>query len=210
MYKKELMEQIAREYQDTTCSMKYLGRKYGISRDTIKKFFDKKDIPTKYFKQHLIDPKDVVNKYVVERMRVEDVAEIYHCSIAPINRILRKYGVKRKQSESLKGRMVGDKNPNWKGGKTNYSRYTISIKGFKYKMRIWSAKVIERDNIQCKLCGSDENLNAHHIEPVRNCKLEILFDVNNGITLCRKCHLRIHLKEENYKEEFKKLLSGSV
>ena len=142
-------------------------------------------------------------------MRPYEIADIYHCSSHPINDILKKYGVKRKQADSLKGVLVGDKNPNWKGGITKYDEYVRTIKGFKYKMRIWSAKVLERDGIKCKMCSSEDKLEAHHIIPVREVDIKHLFDIDNGITLCRKCHMKIHLKENSYKEYLKSLLSDS-
>lgn len=187
----------------------FLEKKYNISRNTIKKYLKKTGIPTKWFKAHLIDEKLVIEKYVVDKITVEEIAKIYYCSIHPINDILRKYKVKRTQAESLKGKLVGSKNPNWKGGQIRYEKYRLSVKRFRYKMRIWAAKILDRDNIQCKMCGSDEKLNAHHIIPVRELEEKDLFDVNNGITLCRKCHMKIHLKENLYKEQFKKLLSDS-
>lgn len=210
MIKKSVEEDIVNEYINTSCSLNYLEKKYKVSRNSIAKFLKKRNIPTKYWKTHLIDEKDVVTKYVVDRLRPYEIAKIYHCSTHPITNILRRLGVMRKQSESLKGQLIGDKNPNWKGGITKYDEYIKSVKGFKYKMRIWSAKILDRDNCLCKMCGSDENLEAHHIIPVRQLSTDDLFIIENGITLCRKCHSSIHLKEQEYQELFKELISGSV
>ena len=210
MITKEVLAVLIKEYQETPCSIMFLERKYGISRNTIKKYLEKLNIPVKWYKYQLIDEKDVINRYVVDRQRTEDIADIYHCSIHPINNILKRYGVKRTQAESLRGKQNGSKNPNWKGGLIAYDKYALSIHAFKYKMSIWSAKILERDGIKCKLCDSEEKLNAHHIIPVRELEEKDLFNINNGITLCRKCHMKIHLKENQYIEQFKKLISGSV
>jgi len=210
MIEKNVINNIIKEYEKTACSLNYLEKKYKVSRNSIAKYLKKTGIPTKYFKHHLINERDVVNKYVIDRARVEDIADIYHCSIHPINDILKKYKVKRKQSESLKGRLVGNKNPNWKGGITKYDEYTKNIKGFKYRMRAWSGKILERDDFSCKMCGGDEKLEAHHIIPVRELNPVDLFNINNGITICRRCHMKIHLREKEYAEQFKKMISGSV
>lgn len=210
MIKEQIKKELIEEYLNTTCSLNYLEKKYKISRNTIAKYLKQKGIPTKYWKASLIDEKEVINKYVIERLRPYEIAEIFHCSTHPINNILIKFGVKRKQSDSLKGQLVGDKNPNWRGGVTKYDEYKSSIKGFKYKMRIWSSNILERDNILCKMCGCDDNLEAHHIIPVRELNIEDLFNIKNGITLCRKCHMKIHLHENEYVEQFRELISGSV
>jgi hypothetical protein len=58
----------------------------------------------------------------------------------------------------------------------------------------WRMTVFQRDGFKCVECGSKKNLNAHHIihwaETERGDPLR--FDVNNGVTLCKKCHLKAH------------------
>ena len=67
------------------------------------------------------------------------------------------------------------------------------------KERLWRAQVLERDGHRCKVCGSQNNLQAHHIIPwSATCDGdELRHDINNGITLCRDCHLMAH--EGNWK-----------
>jgi hypothetical protein len=58
--------------------------------------------------------------------------------------------------------------------------------------RQWIKKVFERDDYTCQHCGiKGGNLNAHHILPFYKYK-EKRVDINNGITLCEKCHKEIH------------------
>lgn len=53
----------------------------------------------------------------------------------------------------------------------------------------WRMNVLKRDGYQCRICGSKDELNAHHIIPVGVDKEKrYVYDVNNGITLCKKCH----------------------
>ena len=54
--------------------------------------------------------------------------------------------------------------------------------------QIWSNKVKSRDG-KCQVCGSTHNLEAHHIKP-KNQNPELTHDVDNGMTLCEKCHRR--------------------
>ena len=71
--------------------------------------------------------------------------------------------------------------------------------------REWADKVKDRDGRKCVICGETDRLNAHHkisfseiiekfniktIEDARKCK--ILWDINNGITLCKSCHDKHH------------------
>lgn len=57
-----------------------------------------------------------------------------------------------------------------------------------WRLQEWSRKVIERDG-KCKGCDSEENLEAHHVLP-KGLYPEKIYDANNGITLCHKCHKR--------------------
>lgn len=49
----------------------------------------------------------------------------------------------------------------------------------------WSRLVRERDK-ECVICHSTNRLNAHHIICRQN--KELRWDLNNGISLCPKCH----------------------
>ena len=73
-------------------------------------------------------------------------------------------------------------NPN-KGNvdRENINRYT----SFLYKE--WRRQVFEKDGQKCIRCLGIYRLSAHHIIPwKRNKKLR--FVVDNGLTLCNKCH----------------------
>jgi len=54
-------------------------------------------------------------------------------------------------------------------------------------LKEWQEKVLKRDNYTCQECGAQENLVAHHI------KSQFLYPrlklrIDNGVTLCKKCH----------------------
>lgn len=73
----------------------------------------------------------------------------------------------------------------WKGGITPLTQQIRQS----LKYAEWRKQVFERDDYTCQRCLQKGNkLQAHHIE---NCSSneDLRFDVNNGITLCKKCHL---------------------
>jgi 5-methylcytosine-specific restriction endonuclease McrA len=52
---------------------------------------------------------------------------------------------------------------------------------------LWQKEVFRRDNYKCRLCGSNKNLNAHHLNGFARYP-DLRYDINNGITLCEKHH----------------------
>lgn len=64
----------------------------------------------------------------------------------------------------------------------------------------WRLAIYKRDGFSCQSCKQvGKNLNAHHIVPVV-INLDKIFDLNNGITLCKECHKLVH---KNYKPKRK-------
>lgn len=79
----------------------------------------------------------------------------------------------------------GSGNGNWKGGITNKNQAIRNSDEYSK----WRNKVFKRDNYTCMCCGDDKggNLQAHHI--INFSENESLrYDIQNGITLCKKCH----------------------
>lgn len=60
--------------------------------------------------------------------------------------------------------------------------------------KLWRERVFKRDKYTCKFCGARNGngkniyLEADHIQPFSKFK-DLRFDVGNGRTLCRPCHL---------------------
>jgi 5-methylcytosine-specific restriction endonuclease McrA len=80
---------------------------------------------------------------------------------------------------------IGEQNPNWRGGiTTEYKRIRESA-----RYREWRKMVFSRDGYKCVWCGDKNggNLEADHIKP-RKTHPELVFEVENGRTLCRTCH----------------------
>ena len=87
----------------------------------------------------------------------------------------------------------GSNHWNWKGGisRANHRRETLEY-------RKWRLKVYERDRWTCQDCGKhcgEKDIVAHHRQSFEEYP-ELRYEVDNGITLCRKCHLKLHKEIE--------------
>jgi len=75
----------------------------------------------------------------------------------------------------------------WKGGKGT-ERHT-AMSQLEYKK--WRKTIFERDDYTCQMCGArGVKLNADHIKKWSEYP-EFRYDINNGRTLCVKCHHKI-------------------
>ena len=98
-----------------------------------------------------------------------------------------------KKMSEMASKQVGDKHPRWKGGVGGEHQLIRNGKSH----REWSVKVYQRDRFICQNCGlhcKKGNIIAHHLKSFAENE-EIRFDIDNGKTFCRSCHLKIHLME---------------
>ena len=89
-------------------------------------------------------------------------------------------GIGAKISKSLKGKLSGSKNPNWRGGKNEYEDFDETIKEL----------VRKRSHRCCVVCGKTEKengrkLDVHHID--HNKKNSSYY---NLVALCHPCHTK--------------------
>lgn len=99
----------------------------------------------------------------------------------------------------------GEKSHRWKGGTTAFG---LIIRGC-FQYRQWRSDVFTRDNFTCQHCGDNKggNLEAHHIKEFKkilkennirtfeeSLLCEELWNINNGLTLCRECHRKLSRK----------------
>lgn len=111
------------------------------------------------------------------------------------NTCLMKYGVDNySKTIEFKNKNSGRNHPSWKEN-PKHVRTERQLPEY----REWRRNVFMRDNYICQCCGCRNHkgnnksikLNAHHIYNFKDNKDKIL-DINNGITLCEKCHIKFH------------------
>jgi 5-methylcytosine-specific restriction endonuclease McrA len=80
---------------------------------------------------------------------------------------------------------IGPLAARWEGGLTPIN----AVIRHSDEYNAWRTAVFERDHYTCQECGDSMggNLNAHHSKPFSQYP-ELRLDVDNGVTLCEKCH----------------------
>lgn len=115
---------------------------------------------------------------------------------------------KKKISESRIRLKIGrgKDNPSWKGGITPEN--TRIRNGIEF--RLWREAVFARDNWVCQECKKrgSQKLHAHHILNFAQYP-ELRFAIDNGMSLCKKCHIKFHSKygkKNNTKKQLEEFL----
>ena len=162
-----------------------------------------------------------LKKLIEEKKTLREIARIKGCSMPSVRRNAIKMGIAyekdmriiikrvRKRdgwAEKMKGNkyalglvshfkgkkrleISGDKHWNWQGGIAEDIPRNQLFKGY----GDWRRSVYKRDGYRCVLCGHKKSgdLQAHHIKPVKSHK-ELVVRMDNGLTVCIKCHKEIH------------------
>ena len=155
----------------------------------------------------------LIQQYIDLKKTMKEISKNVGCGLKTVERYLIKHKIPIKTtSEALKGKYIGDKNPNygnhkiagenhfnWQGG--------ISKDGYSYKFNNkLKQKIRKRDNYTCQICGITEeehiivygrNLDVHHIDyDKQNCSEDDL------TSLCIPCHMRTNFNRKYWKQHF--------
>lgn len=104
---------------------------------------------------------------------------------------LQKYGHEytTQRPEIKKQFLLGEANRFYIDGRNRNSVYRNSS-----ALKTWRREVYERDGYKCQICGAtleETQLRAHHIKNYADNEND-RYDVNNGVTLCKKHHIEFH------------------
>lgn len=122
------------------------------------------------------------------RLTVEQRQHLSHLArgrkVAP-EAIAKALETKRRRGTILRG----SRHPFWKGGRP-WERFRDPA-----YIR-WRNAVLARDGYRCRHCGRqcrkhEKGLAAHHIRAYAS-EPGLRLDLDNGLTLCRSCHMKLH------------------
>ena len=92
--------------------------------------------------------------------------------------------------EKISKALQGEKSYRWTGG---FKRPPSSEIRRTIEYRLWREAVFARDNWTCQKCdkrGGGE-IHPHHIQNSAD-NPELRFAIDNGITMCKSCHMEFH------------------
>lgn len=126
---------------------------------------------------------------------INKMSESHKGCVSPMKDKHHSEATKLKWSKIRTGKQKGASNPAWKGGVTPLNKLIRRTKEYLK----WAINIYKRDKYICQECGikcNAGNIIAHHIYNFADFP-ELRFSINNGITLCRSCHIKYHKLQLN-------------
>jgi len=147
-------------------------------------------------------------KYLTEKNSAAEIGAIAGCTENNILYWLRKHNIPRRDiSQVRKAKKWGSSgeanpmfgkfgkgNPNYEDGRTPERQRAYSRSAWKKLVEA----VQERDGHKCVRCGAESDLGTHHLKSWA-AHAESRYDLQQIVTVCKKCHRWIHSKRNvNY------------
>lgn len=164
--------------------------------------------------------KEIISLYQ-SGITAEKIGKMKFASKRLILQLLRESGINRRIWRTPKGRIPwnknkrspqtsGDKNGNWKGGITSLNQNVHHL----FEYREWIRDIFKRDDFTCVKCKKrggnieadhypilfSEILKKYQIKSVEEAiRCSELWNIDNGRTLCLKCHNRTKQVRSRFK-----------
>lgn len=190
---------LSEQYLKQKNSVNIIASICGCDAATVCKYLDKHDIMTRSGQNahhskvddRLDDPGWVRQKYIKQKMTLNEIADLCDCSSKTVIDRLKKHGIETRNPHQGNTVLYGEANPNYNGGPRDYGP------GWNDRKK---RSVRERDDYTCQdaRCSVEqsdhleeygERLHVHHLRKARDIDdPEKRNDKENLITLCRECH----------------------
>lgn len=208
-------------YQFHSCGN--IGKMFGVNAETVRKRLHEHGIQAmKRGGRRTFDPAKEVLNDLYQTMSMRQIAEKFGVGETVVFKRLKEHGIELKEhinhrlkpgrvfSEShkenikkaqIKLALVGEKNPNWKGGLTELNRRARSG----WEARDWRKKALALANYACQKCGVVQGhsceccgvkirLHVHHVHSFSK-HPELRYEPSNSEVLCPKCHYQEHKRD---------------
>lgn len=116
------------------------------------------------------------------------------CPNRLVNKKTRSCGCLARELSIQRGKLLKkEKHPCWNHELSKEERECSQNRSLNPELKQWRNAVYRKDKFTCNICKDNrgKNLNAHHLFAWNKYK-NLRFDINNGITLCNKCHTKFH------------------
>jgi len=129
-----------------------------------------------------------IKSYNLEKYGVESYTQTQECQDKKKATCLITYGeTSHMKTQKYRLMYAKEKSPVWKGGIRTKRTERITLE---YKN--WRNSVFKKDDYKCSNCNENStNLQAHHILSWRD-NPDLRYIIENGITLCKTCHIEFH------------------
>lgn len=165
--------------------------------------------------------KDICSEYLQYGVNAASLGREHNVSATAIHKILKKYSIPTKNRKEILGDAYnGEGNPNWNPNRAEVKTFFHEALRQLPVYKDWRASVFKRDEYMCIVCGAKGYMEAHHIITlkalleeynIKNIKQAVtclaLWNVGNGITLCRTCHDKTKWHEPEYEQVFKEAIN---
>jgi hypothetical protein len=188
-------EWLFREYVENKRSLRDIAKECSVSDDTIRTRLNRFNIIIRSPKEsNCLGYTKNINKIISKKVISKNLSQKNGSIIACLNCEKPIYTPKKlletKKFCSISCRDIYwrehvNRNQDWR----DYPEYDI-----------WRKNVYKRDFWKCKICNNKRKINAHHILD-GNSYENLRFDINNGIVLCEKHHIQLHINPSSFIQE---------
>ena len=218
-YDDKLKEKVIQFYNlNRTMGLKKIGKQFDISEGTVRRWvdpeYDKKEKQRNYEYKKKRKKTDTTfanklketaykctDKYIKEKYASDEEFVMQHkkrckeyrdARPAEMKRIRKEWYSKNKKHKKMLDKKYQEKNKERLMEKRKEICFPNQQWRFTKQYEDWRKTVYERDLHTCQQCQKQNcKLNAHHIKDGINYP-ELRYIVENGITLCEKCHKKEH------------------